>query len=158
MSDDAGWLLLWFPAVFAGIWIGVSLLLSWIGGWRELARHYRADRSCTGAQFRMQSAGMRWGTAYRSSVNLGADASGLFLSVFPLFRAGHPPLFIPWSDISFSKERRWLVDSVRLRFRAAPGVSLLIFTKLATRVFANGPLRLDAAGPGVKAAPGGGWR
>jgi len=80
-------------------------------------------------------------------VNIGADASGLFLSVFPLFRAGHPPLVIPWSDISFSRERRWRIDSVRLKFREAPGVSLLIHAKLATRVFANGPLRFDAADP-----------
>ncbi len=156
MSDDAFWL--WFPAVLVGGWIAMSLLLSWLGGWFLLARRYRANRSCTGEPFRWQSVEMRWGTGYRGCVNLGADSSGLFLSIVPLFRAGHPPLAIPWSDISVSRERRWLLDVVRLQFREAPGVPLLIPARLATRVFANGPLRFDAARPGVEAAPGGGTR
>ena len=143
MSDEAVWR--WFPFIFVGAWIGISLLLSWIGGWRALGERYRATQRFTGARFWMKSAGMRWGVGYRSSVNLGADSSGLFLSVFPLFRVGHPPLFIPWSDISFSRERGWLLGGVRLQFRGVPGVSLLIPTKLATKIFSNGPHRFEAA-------------
>ena len=146
MIDDRVWLWLWFPFAFVGAWTGIVLLLSRIGGWHELAQRYPATCSCTGEQFRMQSARMRWGAAYSNIVNLGADSSGLFLSIFPPFRAGHPPLFISWSEISFSREKRWLLDGVRLRFRQAPGVSLLIGTRLAARVIANGPLRFDAAG------------
>src|SRR5436190_23340607 len=126
MSDEAVWR--WFPLTFAGGWIGISLLLSWIGGWRALAERYPATQRFAGARFGMKRAGMRWGVAYRSSVNLGADSTGLFLSVFPLFRVGHPPLFIPWSDISFSRETGWLLRGVRLQFRGVPGVSLLIPT------------------------------
>jgi hypothetical protein len=135
----------WFPLIFVGTWIGIGFLLSWIGGWQALAERYRATQPFVGERFWMRSAGMRWGVAYRNIVNLGADSVGVFLSVFPLFRAGHPPLFIPWSDISSSKERRWLLDGVRLRFREVPGVSLLITTELAARIFANGPSRFEAA-------------
>jgi hypothetical protein len=133
----------WFPLIFAGFWIGIGFLLSWIGGWQALAGRYRATQSFTGERFWMKSAAMG-GVGYRNSVNLGADSSGLYLAVFPLFRAGHPPLFIPWSDISFSEERRWLLRGVRLQFREAPGVSLLIPTNLAKRIFANGPHRTGA--------------
>src|SRR5919198_5653126 len=115
MNDEAVWR--WFPVIFGGGWIGISLLLSWISGWRALAERYRATQRCTGVRFWMKSAAMRWGVGYRSSVNFGVDSSGLFLSVFPLFRAGHPPLLIPWADISFSRERGWLFDGVRLEFR-----------------------------------------
>jgi hypothetical protein len=135
---------LWFPFVFVGGWVGISVLLSWIGGWRELARHYRATLPFTGQRFWMKSAGMRWGVAYSRCLNLGSDSTGLFLSVVPLFRIGQPPLLVPWSDVSISRQRGWLLGGVSLRFNRAPSVSLLIPAKLATRVLANGPLRLDA--------------
>jgi hypothetical protein len=137
MSDLELWR--WFPFLFVVAWVGLSLLASRIGGWQALARQYRATQRITGRRYWMKSAGMRWGFAYRSAINFGADSSGLFLSIFPLFRAGHPPLFIPWSDIAVSKEKRWLLDGTQLRFQKVPGVSLLIPTKLATSMLANGP-------------------
>lgn len=133
------------PAFFVGLWIGICLLLSWIGGWWALARHYRSSQTCMGERFSMQSAGMRWGVSYRTCMNFGADPTGLYLSVFPLFRIGQPPLFIPWSDISFSREKWWFMNGVRLRFREVPDVPLFISTKLATGIFAHGPLRFEAA-------------
>lgn len=133
-----------FPLFFVVIWSGVVLLLSWVGGWRALAASYRATQPFTGEQFRARVGWMR-GTRYRGVLSLGADSMGLSLSVFPLFRMGHPPLFIPWSDISFSKDRYGFFEGVRLRFSKAPSVSLLIPTELAASVFAKGPLRFEAA-------------
>ena len=78
------------------------------------------------------------GVGYRNIVNFGADSSGLFLSVFPLFRLGNPPLFIPWSDITSSQEKGWLFGGTKLWFRKVPGVWLLIPPELATRILANG--------------------
>jgi hypothetical protein len=31
---------------------------------------------------------------------VGADETGLYLAVFPHFRLWHPPLLIPWSEVS----------------------------------------------------------
>ena len=133
-----------FPFLFVAIWSGVVLLLSRIGGWRALAESYRATQPFTGEQFRMRVGWMR-GSRYRGVLSLGADSTGLFLSIFPLFRMGHPALFIPWSDISFSKDRYGSFEGVRLRFSKVPSVSLLIPTDLAAQVFAKGPLRFEAA-------------
>jgi|SRR5690349_10184328 len=150
MSDETvgTWLplmfLALFPLLFVGIWSGVVLLLSWIGGWRALAGSYRADQPFTGEQFRARVGWMR-GSRYRGVLTLGADSMGLSLSVFPLFRMGHPPLFIPWSDISFSKDRYGFFEGVRLRFSKVPSASLLIPTELAARVFSKGPIRFEAA-------------
>ena len=136
--------LIMFPLFFAGIWSGVVLLLSRIGGWRELAGSYRATQPFTGEQFRVPVGWMR-GSRYRGVLSLGADSMGLFLSISPLFRMGHPSLFITWSDISFSKDRYGSFEGVRLRFSRAPSVSLLIPTELAAKVFAKGPIRFEAA-------------
>jgi hypothetical protein len=137
----------WFPLVPVLALVGVSFLLSWIGGWQELARYYRARLPFTGQRFWMKSGGMRWGVAYRSCLNFGSDSSGVYLSVFPLLRIGHPALFVPWSDISISKHEGWFLGGVTLWFKRAPSVSLLIPSKLAERVLANGPLRLAATLP-----------
>ncbi|HKV07431.1 MAG TPA: hypothetical protein VJ725_04770 [Thermoanaerobaculia bacterium] len=133
-----------FPFLFVGIWAGVVLLLSWVGGWRALAGSYRAAQPFTGEQFRARVGWMR-GARYRGVLSLGADSMGLHLSVFPLFRMGHPSLFIPWSDISFAKDRYGFFEGVRLRFSKVPSASLLIPTELAAMVFAKGPIRFEAA-------------
>jgi hypothetical protein len=144
MNDETAWR--WFPVIFIGGWIGISLLLSWVGGWQELALRYRATESIKGERFWMKSAGMRWGVSYSSCLNFGVDSVGLFLSVVPLFRVGHPTLFIPWSDISLRREKLWLLlDVVRLSFRQVPGASLLLRPKVATQILAHGPVSLDAA-------------
>ena len=48
----------------------------------------------------MQSAAMRWLTHYNNVLTVGADSEGLFLVPFFLFRVGHPPLFVPWAEIT----------------------------------------------------------
>jgi hypothetical protein len=44
-------------------------------------------------------------------LTVGADPSGLYLSVMFLFRIGHPPLFLPWHEVSV--RRRWKVLGLR---------------------------------------------
>src|SRR5262245_26166109 len=143
MSYETFWR--FFPLFFAALWLSISLLLSWIGGWQKLAGSYSANQKITGVRFWMNSAGMRWGVSYRGCVNLGAAPEGLFLSVFPLFRAGHPPLLIPWADISISRVKWIFMETARLEFREVPDVPLFISLKLAIRVFANGPNQIEAA-------------
>jgi hypothetical protein len=63
---------------------------------------------------------------------LGASQEGLFLAVsFPL-RIGHPPLFIPWSEVESIEPYRFLFFSiVRFRFKQAPKVSLAVSRRVA---------------------------
>jgi hypothetical protein len=42
---------------------------------------------------------MRFYSHYGNILTFGANSSGLYMSIFALFRAGHPPLLIPWSEI-----------------------------------------------------------
>ena len=51
---------------------------------------------------------MRWGTNYKHCLTVGADPTGLFLSVLFFYRVGHPPLFLPWSELSIRRRRRIL--------------------------------------------------
>jgi len=100
-----------FPWMFLGFWIAISYLVSFLGGWQTLSKTYRFHAP--------YPKGIRWfgwhsgsiGLAgYRSCLWVGLHATGVFLRTGPLllFRAGHPPLFIPWTAFEETKQHRFL--------------------------------------------------
>jgi len=115
-------------------WTGFSYLISYMSGWRYLARVYRASQPFLGGRWRPWAASMRWGVNYNGLLALGADSQGMHMSVFFLFRIGHPPLFIPWPDISASPLRSWWFRMARLEFEKYRSTYLLIPQKMAERL------------------------
>lgn len=138
-----------FPIFFIGAWVGVLAIISIMGGWRNLARMYRATQSFSGNRFYFQSGGMRRGTSYNNCLTVGANLYGLYLSVFLPFRFAHPPLFIPWEDISTKFHGKgWLFAGVRLQFAKCPSGSLLISKRLANRLSQASGLRFKVEADG----------
>ena len=66
-------------------------------------------------------------------------------AVLPMFRAGHPPLFIPWGDFAATAGRTLIFRWVELSFAQCPGPTLRISRHLAEALAreSNGRLRLD---------------
>ena len=93
--------------VFAGFWCFVIFMMSLLGGWAALARNYRAVEIPEGKRFLFQSASMG-SVNYGSCLTVVVGSAGLYLKVFPLFRFGHPPLLIPWTDLHDLRERKFL--------------------------------------------------
>ncbi len=120
--------------VFAAMWIAIALLLSTLGGWRALAEHYRSSMPFSGHTWHFRSATMNGMAQYRNALTIGVNPAGLYLSILPLFRAGHPPLFIPWSDVTVTSEQRFAANFVVFQFRQAPGVALRLREKLGREV------------------------
>ena len=133
MSLD--WLipLLFFP-FFIALWTGVTFLLGAIGGWRTLAQRYRTAEAFPGRRWSMQSGRMGGFVNYNHILTVGAEPRGLFLGVMGLFRAGHPPLFIPWEAIEMRERRGFFFTYVDFTFRDVPGVRLSLYKKLAQEV------------------------
>jgi hypothetical protein len=96
-----------FLLFFVGMWCGISLLLSAMGGWRRLAGGFRAGDEPCGKLFFMQS-GKVGLVNYSSCLTIHSASNGFYLSVWLPFRLGHPPLFIPWSAIRNFRPRRFL--------------------------------------------------
>ena len=117
---------------FPLFWCGVIFLIALIGGWATLSRVYRFDGYFQGQQWSMQSARLGW-TNYNNVLTVGANWEGLYLSPLFLFRTGHPPLFIPWIDISVKKTAS-LFTSIEFRFQQAPSVRLKLSQKLSQRL------------------------
>ena len=129
MSDAAGALVL-----FAALWATICVVLSRSGGWHALASHYRATTPFLGTRLRFRSAQLGGWVGYNGSLTVGANREGLYLAVWPIFRIGHPPLFVPWSDGRASAEKRWVFEIAALRFAAEPAALLRISRRLAERL------------------------
>ncbi len=121
---------------FIILWICVCKLIAAFGGWRILARDYRADSVFDGQKLWLKSVGMRSWTNYSNCINIGANTYGLYLSVLLIFRVGHPPLFFQWTDISTeATSRRLLPDVVKFTFAKQPDVPIIFSKRLAARIF-----------------------
>lgn len=121
--------------IFIVLWICVCQLISTAGGWRILSRDYRAAASFDGKKLWFKSAGMRCWTNYNNCLVVGANKYGLYIAVLPIFRVGHPPLFIPWTEISTEAgSRRLFGDFVKFKFAKQPDVPVIFSKKLAARI------------------------
>lgn len=130
------WLIpLLFIPVFLAFWCGIVFAIGATGGWRRLGKRYRRDaREFTGQRWEMQSAVMGGLARYNHILTIGADMRGLYLDVIGLFRAGHPPLYVPWEQVEMRERRGWLFRYVDFTFPAVPGVRLSLLRPLAENV------------------------
>jgi hypothetical protein len=137
-----------------GLWCLIIFLMGRLGGWSRLAEDYRSDDEMPSTRFRFRSAMLRW-AHYGNCVTFGVDHRGLHLASFgPLL--GHPPLRIPWSDVSVTHKKVWWTPCAELRFRRAPEVPVLISARLAGNITsaagASSPTSLQHASVAARAA------
>ena len=118
---------------------GVMLLAQYWSGWGILSEVYLSARDFRPKQqwsFLSAWMGVREGDtllgvekplfSLRSCLNIAVNEAGLRLSVFPLFRLFHPPLFIPWEHVSKENHSGIVSNWIEFRFRGAPSVVLRI--------------------------------
>jgi hypothetical protein len=122
--------ILWFVAM----WGLMPMLISRASGWALLAEQYRFPDTFTGSTWTFQKGQMRWLVGYNNCLTVGADPRGLYLKMFFLFRAAHPPLFIPWRDISYVTKKFLWVDFVELRLGREVPIPLRINLALAQKL------------------------
>jgi hypothetical protein len=129
----------------AALWIGFSLAISMLG-WSQAAEAYACEGFFPDLRFRFQSAGFRRGAGYNRGVTFGVDDEALYLRMALPFRIGHPPLRIPWSDITPRSVRAGWVDRVDLELAAAPKATLRITPQLGERLARAAGRRWPAGG------------
>jgi hypothetical protein len=109
-------------AGFVGFWMLVCMLLGLMSGWRGLASRYgaRGDEP-SHAQTVWGMVGM---VSYNGVLHLAATHVGLDMRVMPLFRAGHPPLLVPWAAIRVEDTKAGLLGT-HTKVRLGEGGPLL---------------------------------
>jgi hypothetical protein len=95
------------PAFLVGMWCVVLLLVSVLSGWSRLASHFPAREPAAGETLRMQSIKVGWAD-YNGCLTIHRTSEGIRLAVWPMFRIGHPPIFIPWEAIHNTRARQIL--------------------------------------------------
>ena len=124
----------YFLPFFVLLWILVGFVVAQIGGWGELSRYYRAGNPFNGQRWSFRSGRMRLNMSYNNCLAVGANTQGLYVAVFFLFRTGHPPLFIPWQDISVKTGKTLWWPWTEFRFRQAPSVFLKTYGGLGEEI------------------------
>jgi hypothetical protein len=120
---------IYFPFFFVGMWVLVCFFLSIMDGWQWLSEKYSFKNKFEGKKHGGIS-GMLCGVGFHGILSAGADKNGLYLSVLFPFRIGHPPLFIPWEEITCGKQKILFFKYAVLEFEKAPGVLLMIPEKI----------------------------
>jgi len=121
-------------ADFLFLWLVVSFVISYIGGWAALAHKFRYRATFNGSKWRGESGSMRALAHYSRCLVIGASPEGLYLAMFFPFRIAHPPMLIPWTEVTFSKSRLFFINIVRFQLGRERPVSLSIRESLANRI------------------------
>jgi len=118
--------------MFIAIWCVVLFLLSLIGVWSALAGNYRLHEPFNG-KWHLCSGYFGW-VGYGNCLKLGADPKGLYIGMLWPFRLAHPPMRIPWRDVTAQEKGfRWF-KTVTFRFTQHPSVPLRISARVARKL------------------------
>ena len=105
-KSTLAWILLvLFLLLSVAVWCVASLVASTLAGWRELARHFPARTRPSGTRYGSQRGTVGFAD-YHGFLTIYGAAEGFFIYVWPPFRLGHPPLYIPYDEIRYPKVRR----------------------------------------------------
>ena len=113
-------------ALFITIWVAVSLILAFVGGWRSLAREYRAPHPVPDSEWTERRALFSGRARYKNVLRLSANNAGIYLSVAFPFRIGHPPLFFPWEDVFAMPRASAPMGYTEVRFRRVASPRMLV--------------------------------
>jgi hypothetical protein len=127
-----------FLLLFPTCWIGFGALMSFLGGWHQLASRFRASSGIEGRKFRFASMQLGYSAGYDHCIFITVGRSGVHLSIFFLFRPFNPPLFIPWSVVEEVRHTKFLFLPLytdlrikglekRMRFSRRVGMELMEF-------------------------------
>lgn len=115
-----------FLVLFPLLWCGVSFLLAYLGGWARLAARFRAVDAPSGKRLVMQP-GQIGMVRYSSCLTLHLAEDGLYMAVFPLWRIGHPCLFIPWNEFhNLRRTKSLFVDFVKASIGSPPITTVVL--------------------------------
>ena len=123
---------------FVLFWMAIAKLLGAMSGWK--AMHARFGLPPGQVVPRSALASGRVGLVnYNNVLRVGCDQVGMYLSVLVFFRAGHPPLFIPWNEVH-EVERKDFLWRERVRFSV--GHPRITAITLPASLFPGTPLDL----------------
>ncbi|WP_429884729.1 hypothetical protein [Geoalkalibacter halelectricus] len=96
------------------------------GGWTKLSGPYSLLGGFSGRRLFLQTILLERGVRYGNTMTLGVSHQGLYLAPLFVLRPGHPPLLIPWEEISVEDKKGFFGHTLEMRFSRVPGVTLTL--------------------------------
>lgn len=128
-----------FPIFFSLLWIGITLLMSWIGGWGKVGKKYAATGAPPEGRVLKHVTGMFGMTRYKHVLTVITTDTGLYIENRKVFRLGHPPLFIPFTAIfQAQKQTLFFWEFVAFAVDDPP----LAAVRLPAKVFEDTPVEI----------------
>jgi hypothetical protein len=126
---------------------GHLFVTGWWSGWRRLAGCYPDRDGGRGRAFSCGNMVMALAN-YRGGVRVKPDDSHLHFSTWMLYRPGHPPFSVPWSDINATLDSwPWFpwkgTPVVRLTIAGYPTLRILVPRTVGERIVAESGGRLQ---------------
>lgn len=132
-------ILIAFPIFFSALWIGITLLMSFIGGWGKVGKKYGATGAPPQGRVLKHVTGMFGMTRYKNVLTVITTDTGLYIENRKVFRPGHPPLFIPYTSIfQAQKQTLFFWEFIAFRVDAPP----LAGIRLPAKVFEGTPVEI----------------
>lgn len=131
-------LLLFVLLVLAGAvgfrWVLLNAIAA-ASGWKNLARRFPAQFGFSGVESKWQSARLRFLIGYNNCLVVGAGPTGLSIRTIWGIRTGHPPLMIPWNEVSVGETRVIMkISFVTLLLGQPEPIPFMIRQSLAARL------------------------
>jgi len=119
---------------FPFLWGLVSWILSIAGGWAALSQQYEIN------DFHPKNAWQNWKSIstqrvvlfpvnYGNCVKMSVDDEALYLSVFMIFRIGHPTLKLPYNEMEAETKKILFWNVTKIRMMKAPKIQLTLQKK-----------------------------
>lgn len=113
--------------------LGILYLGSRLSGWHQVAKCYPVFGSYQGKWIGrdLEVMEVRFNNIdSENAIHVGADRQGLYLSMGIMFRPFHPPIFVPWNDITGVgiKEVPWIkkMNLVKFIFELNPDIPVYV--------------------------------
>lgn len=125
------------PVLFIVLWFPSLFFFSRIGGWSRLAGYYQFHSEFVGQKWRPRFRYISLGSVrYGGGITIGASYHGLYLAMSSIFEFAHPPLLIPWKDITTAEYKGLIFSYLDFTFAQEPSVRLRVPRKLGDKIVA----------------------
>ena len=121
-------------AIFAALWLSITILLGVLAGWSGLARRFPDRDETPRIQLRAQSGAMGMGVQLHGVLTLAACPSGLRVTISRGLAPFSKPFFVPWSEIQAKPKRALLADLTRLGFGMPEAGALTVSKRIWDRL------------------------
>lgn len=135
LTPEINYILPLLIAFFVAFIIAIIYIISKLG-WARLARHYAYKVPFEGTRVGIIAPSIN-GVQYRNSVVLKYNAEGFFLHPVFVFKLFHPPLFIPWKEITEIQDQKTFFFAFKKLYIGNPIVATISLPDQTCKTFAK---------------------